>query len=82
MREYIEERVLAEAHFIANAAATVRSAAKQFGISKSTVHKDMTERLPFIDHALYERVRHVFSVNMAERHIRGGQATFEKYKGK
>ena len=80
MKAYIVERVLAEGHYIIAHGATVRSTASHFGISKSTVHKDMTERLPLVDRALSARVKKIFSVNMAERHIRGGQATLQKYK--
>ncbi len=60
--------------------ATVRAAAKHFGVSKSTVHKDVSERLRRIDPALYGRVREVLDINKAERHIRGGIATREKYR--
>ena len=60
---------------------TVRAAAKQFGVSKSTVHKDLTERLEKIDPALYQQVRQLLDRNKAERHIRGGMATRRKYKG-
>jgi putative DeoR family transcriptional regulator (stage III sporulation protein D) len=60
---------------------TVRAAAKQFGISKSTVHKDMTERLRDIDRLLYEKVRLILEQNKAERHLRGGAATRRKYRG-
>ena len=59
---------------------TVRSAALRFGVSKSTVHKDVTERLQEIDRALYLRVRAVLDVNKAERHLRGGDATRRKYR--
>jgi len=61
--------------------ATVRSAAKQFGISKSTVHKDLSERLQHINRALYVQVKEILEKNKAERHIRGGNATRRKYKG-
>lgn len=61
--------------------ATVRSAAARFGISKSTVHKDLTERLPRLNPALYRQVRQLLDINKAERHIRGGLATRRKYKG-
>ena len=61
--------------------ATVRSAAKQFGISKSTVHKDLSQRLPAFNRALYLQVKEVLDLNKAERHIRGGIATRRKYKG-
>ena len=60
---------------------TVRAAAAEFGVSKSTVHKDLTERLPRIRPALYRRVRALLDLNKAERHIRGGLATRRKYKG-
>lgn len=60
---------------------TVRTAAKQFGVSKSTVHKDLTERLEKINPALYQQVRQLLDRNKAERHIRGGMATRRKYKG-
>ena len=60
--------------------ATVRAAAARFGVSKSTVHKDMTERLRGIDRLLYEKVRLVLEVNKAERHLRGGDATRRKYE--
>ena len=61
--------------------ATVRSAAQRFGISKSTVHKDISERLPLFNRALYLQVKEVLDVNKAQRHIRGGIATRKKYKG-
>ena len=61
--------------------ATVRAAASKFGVSKSTVHKDLTERLRNIDFTLYESVKTVLEQNKAERHIRGGLATRKKYKG-
>ena len=70
----------ARAKLLANNA-TVRAAAKQFGVSKSTVHKDLTERLEKIDPALYQQVRQLLDRNKAERHIRGGMATRRKYKG-
>lgn len=59
--------------------ATVRSAARQFGVSKSTVHKDLTERLPQINHYLADEARDILQFNKQERHLRGGQATREKY---
>lgn len=80
MKDYIEERVLLLANYIIETKCTVRSAAKQFGISKSTVHKDLTERLEEISQALYEEVRVILNDNKAERHIRGGLATRAKYK--
>jgi len=60
---------------------TVRTAAKKFGVSKSTVHKDLSERLPLYDRALYTQVKAVLEENKAQRHIRGGLATRKKYKG-
>lgn len=82
MRTNIEERACELAEYIIEHKATVRSAALQFGISKSTVHKDLTERLPRINAALYRQVRLLLDINKAERHIRGGMATKKKYKGK
>ena len=69
------------AQYIIENRATVRAAAKQFGISKSTVHKDLSERLPAFNRALYRQVKEVLEENKAERHIRGGIATRKKYKG-
>lgn len=79
MREYIEERALEIGNYILNNKATVRHAAKKFGVSKSTVHKDVSERLMFVDPELAKEVRKILDVNKAERHIRGGLATKEKY---
>lgn len=81
LRSNIEERVCDLAEYIIDNKATVRSAAKQFGISKSTVHKDLTERLEGINHSLYLSVKAVLDENKAQRHIRGGMATRKKYKG-
>lgn len=81
MRYSIDERVCDVACYIIEHRCTVRAAAKQFGISKSTVHKDMTERLPHVSPALYSQVRVLLDTNKAERHIRGGLATRRKYKG-
>lgn len=81
MRDYIEERVIETAHYIIDNGATVRDAAKRFCISKSTVHKDMIDRLPKINRLLYGEVTQVLEKNKAERHIRGGRATRMKYKG-
>ena len=75
----IEERAAALALYLIENRTTVRAAAKKFGISKSTVHKDVTERLPAINHALAGEARKVLDVNKSERHIRGGMATKEKY---
>ena len=81
MRTDIEERACDLALYIIEHQATVRSAAKQFGISKSTVHKDLSQRLPAFNRALYLQVKEVLALNKAERHIRGGIATRRKYKG-
>ena len=79
MKKYIEERAVAVANYIIESNATVRQAAKKFGISKSTIHKDCAERLAGINPELAIRVRKVLDVDKAERHIRGGLATREKY---
>ena len=77
----IEERAVELAQYIIENRATVRAAAAQFGISKSTVHKDLSERLPRLNRALYIQAKAVLDDNKAERHIRGGIATRRKYKG-
>ncbi len=77
----IEQRACDLAVYIIENRATVRSAARQFGISKSTVHKDLTERLEKVNPGLYRQVRQLLDINKAERHIRGGMATRRKYKG-
>ena len=79
MKGYIEERAVDIAHYIIEENATVRQAAKHFGVSKSTVHKDCAERLSQVNPGLANEVRKVLDVNKAERHIRGGLATKEKY---
>lgn len=79
MKDYIEERAVELGNYIVEKKATVRQTAKKFGISKSTVHKDVTERLASIRPSLAERTREVLAVNKQERHIRGGLATREKY---
>lgn len=79
MKEYIEERALEIGTYIMESNATVRQTAKKFGVSKSTVHKDVSERLMHINPSLAAEVRKVLDVNKAERHIRGGLATKEKY---
>lgn len=79
MKYYIEERTLTLAKYIIENKCTVREAARKFGISKSTVHKDITERLPFIRRDLFLEARKVLDENREERHIRGGIATREKY---
>lgn len=80
LKNYIEERALELADFIIENKSTVRAAAKKFGISKSTVHKDITERLMKINPTMANRVRLVLDENKAERHIRGGEATKAKYQ--
>lgn len=79
MKDYIEERAIDIANYIIENNATVRQTAKQFGISKSTVHKDVTDRLMQVNPALAKEARKVLDVNKSERHIRGGLATKEKY---
>lgn len=81
MIDYLTERILSEGEYIANNGATVRDTGKHFGVGKSTVHKDMTERLKYIDKNLYDRVIEVLQINKKERHLRGGIATKNKYKG-
>ena len=76
---YIEERAVNLAHYIIDRKDTVRGAAKKFGISKSTVHKDVSERLKKINPSLATQVRIILDENKAERHIRGGMATKLKY---
>lgn len=80
MRTDIEERAVRLAEYITENRATVRAAAKKFGVSKSTVHKDITERLEAVDPALFAEVRQLLELNKAERHIRGGLATRRKYQ--
>lgn len=81
MRDNIEQRACDLAVYIIENKSTVRAAAAQFGVSKSTVHKDLVERLPHINRALYLQVKNVLEENKAERHIRGGMATRRKYRG-
>lgn len=76
-----EKRACEVAVYLIETGATVRAAAKQFGISKSTVHKDLTQTLKGVDGQLYAKARAVLDRNKQERHIRGGQATRRKYKG-
>ena len=82
MWNYIEERVLKCAEYIVETGCTVRACSAHFSISKSTVHKDVSERLRFIDADLFEQVRQVLNLNLSQRHIRGGIATRDKYKRK
>jgi len=81
LKSNIEERACDLAVYIIENKATVRAAAKEFGISKSTVHKDLSERLEQFNKPLYQQVKKVLEQNKAERHIRGGIATKMKYKG-
>ncbi len=80
MKDYIEERVLEVAQYIIDSRATIRKTARVFGVSKSTIHKDMTERLPKINPCIAEEAKSILDLNKAERHIRGGKATKLKYK--
>ncbi|MBE6065499.1 sporulation transcriptional regulator SpoIIID [Clostridium cochlearium] len=80
MKDYIEERVLEVANYIISSKATIRKTAKVFGVSKSTIHKDMTERLPKINPQIAKEAKNILEFNKAERHIRGGKATKLKYK--
>lgn len=80
MADTIEERACKMAVYIVETGATVRATAQHFGISKSTVHKDLSQRLPHYNKTLYRQVRCVLDENKAQRHIRGGIATREKYK--
>lgn len=80
MKAIVEERAIELGEYIIKSKATVRKTAKKFGISKSTVHKDVSERLKYIDPGLYKEVKVVLEINKAQRHIRGGMATKEKYR--
>lgn len=81
MKTYFEERAAQLGEYIVENRATVRTTAKKFNISKSTVHKDVSERLKYINMSLYLQVKEVLETNKRERHIRGGLATRKKYKG-
>jgi putative DeoR family transcriptional regulator (stage III sporulation protein D) len=81
MQDYIRERVITVSNYILESGATVRQTAGVFGVSKSTVHKDVTERLPQLSERIAARVRDVLDNNKAERHLRGGEATKRKYEG-
>ena len=81
MTEHLQKRACEVAVYMIETGATVRAAAKHFGISKSTVHKDLSQRLKQYNFALYVQVRQVLDLNKQERHIRGGLATRKKYKG-
>jgi len=80
LKDYIEERVIGIANYMIESKATVREVAKVFKVSKSTVHKDVSERLPKINPMMWEEVKKILEKNKAERHIRGGRATRMKYK--
>ena len=82
MTDTIEDRACKVAVYMIETGATVRAAARHFGISKSTVHKDLTQRLQQYHHGLYTQVREILDHNKQERHIRGGMATRKKYLGK
>lgn len=79
MKEMLEYRAIRLGEYIVENKATVRSAAKKFGVSKSTVHKDVSERLKDINISLYKEVKNILKINKAQRHIRGGYATKNKY---
>ena len=81
MKGIVEERAVELGRYILAHKATVRRAAKQFGVSKSTVHKDVAQRLRTIDPPLYRQVKQILEINKAQRHIRGGMATRAKYRG-
>ena len=81
MRDDIEKRACELAVYIIETQSTVRAAAKRFGVSKSTVHKDLSERLAACDRVLYGQVKAILDENKSQRHIRGGMATRRKYKG-
>lgn len=80
-KDYYKNRCKAAANYIIENNATIRKTADWLGVSKSTVHKDMIEKLPLIDSYLSQEVRKILDINRSERHIRGGMATREKYKG-
>lgn len=82
VRENIEERCIKIGQYIADTGHTVRRAAAHFGVSKSSVHKDMNERLPRMNEALAKQVRQVLRYNKSVRHLRGGEATRQKYRRK
>ncbi len=82
MCEDIKQRIIKEAEYIAKTNATVRETAQVFHFSKSTVHKDVSERLKTVDKELYKKVKKVLEKNLSERHIRGGLATKRKYQSK
>jgi putative DeoR family transcriptional regulator (stage III sporulation protein D) len=81
LRENIDERACELAAYITENKSTVRATARKFGVSKSTVHKDLTERLYYANRSLYDEVKDLLEYNKSQRHIRGGIATRKKYKG-
>ncbi len=81
MTDTIQKRACDLAVYMIETGATVRAAARKFGISKSTVHKDLSQRLKQYNPGLYQQVRHILDINKQERHIRGGLATRRKYRG-
>lgn len=82
VKEKVEERAVILGEYIIENKATVRKAAQKFGVSKSTVHKDVSERLKYINTQLYKEVKNILETNKSQRHIRGGQATKQKYSHK
>lgn len=80
MTDTMKDRAQRLAVYMIETGSTVRTAAQQFGISKSTVHKDLSQRLPYYDPLLYRQVRQILDKNRQERHIRGGMATQKKYR--
>jgi len=80
LNDYIEKRVMEISNYIMETSATVRQVAKIFGVSKSTVHKDITERLPLVNRALAQEIKNILEYNKSERHLRGGEATRIKYQ--
>ncbi len=79
MYSNIDERIIEEAVFMIENSATIRATAQKFGLSKSTVHKDLSVKLYYIDAKLYLKVRKLLEFNLSERHVRGGKATQKKY---
>ena len=82
MKAYIKERTLQVARYIVDTKSTIRTTAKVFNLSKSTVHNDLSKRLTKVDNGIYEQVKEVLDVNFAEKHLRGGQSTKHKYEVK
>ncbi len=80
MKGIVEERAVELGRYIIERKSTVRSTAQKFGVSKSTVHKDVSERLKYVNPQLYSQVKKILEINKSERHIRGGMATKRKYK--